>query len=252
MADANALESLLNAGNWMAVEMAAKQGAAALPVVRRAAGHAKFQTRQIAMASAGKIGGAEAGKILGAGLSDADLNVRLQAANELSVNPPAEAGQAILARLPIEEDDRVKEPLALAAGYIPGDQTVRILQLVAGMWSGELAKTARMALAKVGDKPSREALLAELSSPDAFVRYTAVGWLRYVDDKQYVPHARKLLHDKAPAQKIGPVRQPKFRRVCDQAVDTLVHLLKLKVPFETDLEKIYSDTEINTIAKLVP
>ena len=54
------------------------------------------------------------------------------------------------------------------------------------------------------------------------------------------------------AQKIGPKKAPKFRRVCDQAVDTLVALLKLKVPFETNIEKIYSDAEINTVAKMVP
>ena len=251
MADANTLEALLNAGNWSAVDMAQKQGAAALPVIKRAAGSAKYQTRQIAMACAGKIREGEAGKILGAGLADADLNVRLQAANELALNPPADAHQAIVGRLAVEPDERVKESLAIAAGFVPGPATIQVLRtVVAG--GGPPALPARMALAKLNDGASRQALTADLASPDPFKRYTAVGWLRYIDDKSLAPEAKKLLYDKANAQKIGNKRAPRFRRVCDQAVDTLVALLKLKVPFETNVEKIYSDAEINQVAKVAP
>lgn len=251
MADTNTLEALLNAGNWSAVEMAQKQGQAALPVVKRAASNPKYQTRQIAMACAGKIREGEAGKILGSGLADSDLNVRLQAANELALNPPADAHQAIVGRLAVEEDERVKEALATAAGFVPGAATVQVLRtVVAG--GGPPALPARMALAKLNDGPARQALMAELASPDPFTRYTAIGWLRYIDDKSLAPQARKYLHDKANAQKIGNKHAPKFRRVCDQAVDTLVTLLKLKVPFDTNIEKIYTDAEINTVAKMVP
>ena len=251
MADANTLEAMLEAGNWSAVEMAQKQGAAALPVIKRAAGNAKYQTRQIAMACAGKIGGGEAGKILAAGLSDQDVNVRIEAANALALNPPAEAGTAIVARLNVEPDDGVKESLAIAAGFIPGVPTVQALRVVVA-GGGPVALTARMALAKLKDGAARQSLMADLASPDAFKRYTAVGWLRYIDDKSLAPEAKKLLWDKADAQKIGPKKAPKFRRVCDQAVDTLVVLLKLKVPFEQNIERIYTDTEITTVAKMTP
>jgi hypothetical protein len=251
MAESNALEALLNAQNWAAVEMAQKQGPAALPVVKRAAGAAKYQTRQIAMACAGKIGGGESARILAAGLADSDLNVRLAAANELVVNPPQEAAGAIVGRLAVEPDDRVKESLAMAAGYIPGGATIQVLRRVAA-GTGSVALTSRMALAKLGDASAREIVTAELTSPNPTARYTALAWLRYIDDKVFVAQARKLLYDKMNAQMIGPERAPRFRRVCDQAVDTLVALLKLKAPFETNLEKIYSDAEINTVAKMVP
>ena len=109
-----------------------------------------------------------------------------------------------------------------------------------------------MALAKLGDATARNALQADLHSPDPFKRYTAVGWLRYINDPLYIPEAKRLLADKTNAQKIGPKKALRFRRVCDNALDTLVALLKLKPPFETNVEKIYTDAELATVAKMVP
>jgi HEAT repeat protein len=249
MADDTTLEGLFNAANWKAVDLAAKQGEAAMPAVRRAAASKNPDTRQLAMASAARIRGAEAGKILGQGLSDADLTVRVEAANGLSANPPPEAAPALLAKLAVEEDPGIKQALAMGAGYLPGDRTVKVLQMVA-IGTDEVARTARMALAKLGDKTARDSLFADLASGDAYTRYTALGWMRYINDKSLAPSAKKLLYDKADAFSIGPVRAPKMRRVCDQAVDTLVHLLELKPPFPTSAEKIYTEAEINAVAKM--
>ena len=122
MPDADALDGLLKAANWAAVDLAQKQGPAALPALENAAKSDKYDTRQIAMACAAKIPGDRAGSILAAGLSDPDLNVRLQAANALVLDPPASAKSAIVARLASEPDDRVKEALAIAAGFVPAGE----------------------------------------------------------------------------------------------------------------------------------
>jgi hypothetical protein len=42
----------------------------------------------------------------------------------------------------------------------------------------------------------------------------------------------------------------RYRRVCDQAVDSLVFLLRLKLPFEVNSEKLYSASERKTIQDL--
>jgi hypothetical protein len=94
-------------------------------------------------------------------------------------------------------------------------------------------------------------VVAELSSPDARRRYTALGWLRYINDKVFVAHARGLLYDQAQAQMIGNSFAPRYRRVCDQALDTLVYLLALKLSFGTNVETIYTDGQISEAARMV-
>jgi hypothetical protein len=107
-----------------------------------------------------------------------------------------------------------------------------------------------MALAKLGEPQARAALLADLAAPLPRTRYDTVGQLRYVGDVGLASHARKLLPDRAAAQRIGIMNAPRYRRVCDQAVDTLVYLRQLKVSFPVNLEQIYSDDQISQVERL--
>jgi HEAT repeat protein len=249
MSEASSLDGLLASGNWSAVDLARTQGAAAIPSIQRAAKSPRYDIRQIAVACAAAIRSDAAARILAEGLIDSDFNVRLQAANSLVLDPPASIHGLIVSRLTQEPDDRVKEALAIAAGFVPGDGAIAALKLQVGEVPA-VALAARMALAKRGDKPARELLEADLQSPDTFKRYTAVGWLRYIDDPIYIPQAKRLLQDRANAQKIGPKKAIRYRRVCDQAADTLIALLKLKPSFEHDVETIYTDAQLSEIARL--
>jgi len=245
------LENMLTTGDWRAVDAARELGEEAWPTIRRGAGMANYKSRQIAMACAAAVGGDPAGAVLGTALDDENVNVRTEAAKGLSVAPPQTARDALLDKLQTGRDDVVRGYLALGAGYLPSDRTTTVLRPLA-KGGGELAQQARMALAKLGDAQAREALIQDVTGEDPEVRYRALGQLRYVNDPKLAAHARPLLADKRNAQRIGTNRNPQFRRVCDQAVDTLVHLLELtpKVKFETNVEKIYSPEELAAIADL--
>jgi HEAT repeat protein len=244
------LESLLASGSWDAVEEAQRQGVSALPTVQTYAKSKNSASRQIAMACASRIGGEQAAQMLTAGLADADINVQLTAAKELDSGKFPSASLAILEHLARGKDDLVREFLALDAGYIPGDRTIAVLRpLAAGQ--GGLATNARMALAKLKDGWARDLLVKDLSSPLARTRYEALDQLRYVDDQQFVSNAKKLLDDREPARRIGTARNPRFRRVCDQAVDTLAFLLKLHPSFPVAPEKIYTPEQLSQFRQLV-
>lgn len=237
------LERLLADGDFRAVEAAAAMGDAAAPALRKGAGMPGYRSRQVAMACAGKIGGDVAGEILALGLKDGNVNVRVTAAGQLSVNPPEYAKDAVLSTLVRSTETDVREMLAYSAGYFPGERTIAVLRSVA---SGKevLASNARLALARLGDPAGRDAVLNDLASPDPLVRYDTLGGLRYVNDPSLADRVKPLLLDTKEAQAIGPGGGWRHRRVCDQAVDTLVYLLKLKVPFPTGEETIYTEEQL--------
>jgi HEAT repeat protein len=251
MSSTSTLQELLAKGNWDAVAEGRRLGVEALPVVQAYAKDKNSVSRQIALACAGQIGGAEAASLLAAGLSDRDINVQLTAAKELGQGKFPAASPAILENLANGKDELVREFLALDAGYIPGDKTLTILEPLAG-GKGALATNAKMAMARLGDARARAMLASDLSSDVPRTRYEALDQLRYVEAQEFVPRAKVLLADLAPARRIGTARNPRFRRVCDQAVDTLAFLLRLNPSFGVAPEKIYSPEQLAQFRQLLP
>jgi HEAT repeat protein len=201
------------------------------------------------MRCAGRVGTDAAGDILAAGLMDENFNVQNAAANELARKAYPSAAQTILDRLVAGADDLVREKLALAAGYLSDNRTAEVLKSVETE-GGVLASNARMALARLGDIDARQSLMAELNDPLPSKRYEGLEKLIYVDDRGYAPHVKRLLQDKAEAVRIGIVEIPRYRRVCDQAVDTLVALLRPSVSFKVSVEIIYGDEALAEASKI--
>jgi len=244
------LERMLSEGEWRAIELAEQLGNKAWPAIKNGASMSGYRSRQVAMACAGRIGGDTAGIILAQGLSDGNVNVRLTAAAQLSVNPPENAKTAVLETLSKSSELDIREMLALAAGYLPGKDTMEVLRPLAE-GKDVLGFNARSALAKLGDPEARKQLISSLSSKEPRVRYETLAQLRYVNDRTLAKYAKDLLWDKASALLIGPERNRRFRRVCDQAVDTLVYLMKLSPPFPTTAETIYSDSELLQVSQMI-
>lgn len=244
------LGSLLESANWDAVDQAQREGPAALSTIRQYARSKNYRTRQISVACAARIGGSEAAEFIAAGLTDSNINVQLQAAKELSSGKFPSAAEVVLEQLSHGEDYLAREFLALAAGYIPGGRTVAVLRPLA-QGKGSLATNARMALCRLGDEQALSELTKDLSSSSPRTRYEALDQLRYVGNPKLIPYAKRLLDDKEPALRIGPARHPHFRRVCDQAVDTLVFLLQLRPAFPVAAERIYTDEELRQVRELV-
>jgi len=240
------LEKLLSSANWQAVNEAKRLGKPALAVIRRFAKDQNFTIRQISMSCVEAIGDTDGSDILITGLSDENTNVRLAAAKALSARQYPAAADAILKTINDTSDEVLRELLVKAAGFYPGSETVTtLMRFVSG--DSSLANTAVLALAKIGNETGRKLLLERLSASLPRTRYEALEGLCYVDDKRFVEQAKKLLSDKAVGLRIGSARNPKYRKVADQAVDALVCLLKLSPGFEISSERIYTDGEIASV-----
>lgn len=249
-ASTDRLEKLLAAADWKAVEEARRMGSAALPIIRPFIKDKNETVRQIAVGCAGAIGDPQGADILAAGLKDVSLGVQLGAARELAEKPYPAATEAVLELLNKKPEEVLTELLIKAAGNLPGAKTVATLRpFLAG--DDVIATQTIYALAKLGDAAGRKALSAKLSAKLPRTRYEALENLCYVNNSSFAATAKKLLSDKANALPIGLPSDPLNRRVADQAVDSLVCLLKLQPPFETSQSKVYTDREIATIRNLV-
>jgi HEAT repeat protein len=238
------LEIFLTQKSWASVDEAKRVGTAALPILRRFSRDEDYQKRQLTMTCVGEIGSPQGGTILANGIADENLNVALAAVRELIKKPYPSATDAVNEQLNKDQDQVLRELLALAAGWLPGDKTTETLQKIVAANDGRVSENARMALAKLGDAESRQIILQELSDPLPRTRYDALKKLIYIGDPSLARYAQRLLNDKNPALRIGNIRNPHFRRVCDQAVDTIVELLNAQVGFRVSPEKIYHDEEI--------
>lgn len=252
MTDLITLEKMLAEGQTEAVEMAEEMGEQAWPAILKAAKMENFESRQLAMYCAGSLEGPQAGETLALGLSDDDVNVRSAAASQLMDDPPENAKTALLHTLSqkTERSHQIPEMLALGAGFLPGDDTVEVLKglLPEG---DDLAENAKMALAKLGDQELKNNIIGELSDNNPLTRYNAVKKLEYIDDPSTFHHVVKLLGDRAEAVNVGTSYRSRYRRVCDQAVDSVIYLLELEPPFEINVTKIYSDSEILQLREMV-
>ena len=250
MSNGKELENLIAQGDWEAVEKTRQMGEAAWPSIRLGAVMPDFQSRQVAMACAGLLGGEEAGKILLAGLNDKHINVSLAAAGQLSMNPPPSALHGIINKLAADSEDNIRGLLALALGRLPDEASIRTL-LGLAQGEGDVAQNARLALAKLKQPKFLEACTAGLMSEAPHIRYETLAQLIYIDNPDLAARAENLLSDKAEAVNIGNQYKPMYRRVCDQAVDTLAALLKITPPFEIGPALIYSDEQLYQMQLLI-
>lgn len=250
MSNEKNLENLIAQGDWGAVEKTRRMSEDAWPAVKRGAQMPDFLSRQIAMACAGILGGEEAEKLLLAGLNDKHINVSLAAAGQLSVNPPAGALDDIIKELASGHEENIRELLVLALGRIPDETSTKALIKIEKE-DEDLAPSARLALARHRQGEFLEAHVERLESETPHIRYEALSQMIYIDDPDLAGHAKKLLSDKAEAVNIGNQYKPLYRRVCDQAVDTLAALLNITPPFETGNGIIYTNDQLYQIQNLV-
>jgi len=241
------LKISLEMASWTAVDDARELGASAIPTIEPFSKDEDFRKRQVAMAAAGATGSDAAAPILIAGLKDENVNVRLESAKAFQDNPIPSAADDVAAVLESSPEEVLRELLALSAGAMESKKMIEVLKKIESADEAQVSVNAQMALAKLGDSKAREAILSQLNDSTPRTRYDALEKLIYINDPRLARFAVKLLDDTAIARRIGTIKNPQYRRVCDQAVDTLVFLMRLPVRFRTSPEVIYSDEQISEV-----
>lgn len=176
------------------------------------------------------------------------LSAITQLENELNLN--ASIARTMVEILKTRPDQVIAERLILLLGNYHQKFVFDALVMFEKKSDDAHKKWYSLALAKLGEKDFYNKILAKLKHREAYVRYVALQDLGYVHNRSATKKIAPLLSDMAPAVRVGSVRTNTWRRVCDQAVDTLIALEELTTSFTLSLSRIYSQEELEEVKRL--
>lgn len=169
---------------------------------------------------------AAAGRFLHAHVDESDLPVLLQ---ELDSN----------------EDEYVREQLALIIGRIGDEETITALGRKMKDEPDTHAQHAlSLAMARLGDTRQVDAYTARLRAEDVESRVGALRDFEYLAQKRFLPHILPLLDDRRDGANVAPGGHHYFIRACDVAVNVVDKVFESPFPFASEQVKRYSDEEL--------
>lgn len=203
------------------------------------------QVRELAIYSLNAAGGQAAKDGMLKGLSDSDDMVRSAACKSLLYNYDAKYLPEYVAYLKSDEDEFVREHVALVIGKIGSPKAIESIKEQMNVEKDTDAKHAMaIALARMKDSTGTKEFLGRLSSNEPMTRVTALEDYLYIRDRSLLPEIAKLLSDTRDAKNMAPGGHAYFIRVCDVAVNTLDLVLGHPFPFAIDSLRRYTDNEL--------
>ncbi|MBE0617303.1 MAG: HEAT repeat domain-containing protein [Proteobacteria bacterium] len=210
------------------------------------------EVRHLALHVLARIGGEPAKKAIAKALEDVDPEIRGSAARLMLDHPDALDAASIYRHLREDEDEYVREHMALVIGLVGDEASIRELKAQAAVEPNRDARHAiGLALARLGDAEGREAYLAQLRDESPATRARAVKDYAYVRDQSALPAIAALVGDRADAINVAPGGHRWYKRVCDVVIDTFHQQLGIAFPFEMTQVKRYSDDELRQGAEIL-
>lgn len=185
-------------------------------------------------------------------LQDGDLTVRSIAGSLIATIAQRDLTPAMFRLLDQSLDLPVKAALTRQIGMIGGESDLTRLRALYNSYKDPALKNdLTLAMARLGDKPSRDQLVVRLSAHDANTRTAALRDIQYVGDAKLGRHFRGVLEDRRDAVVISHPHDPVVTaRVCDLAVQTL-DAIGVKLPFKTSPTRRFTEDEIKVALQIV-
>jgi hypothetical protein len=178
--------------------------------------------------------------------------VRAAAVRFLGTHHAAEDLPVLIGNVRRNADEYVREHVALIIGKIGNSASVGPLQQALQTEPEVHARHAiSLALARLGDEPSRTALLARLHTDDIQERVSALQDLLYLEDQRLASEVLPLLDDMRDAKNVAPSHGSYWIRVCDVALNTLDELLGHPFPFPVSRAQRYTPEQLAQAKSIV-
>jgi hypothetical protein len=238
--------------DWDMVEVPGVIPPEAAPEIIKLLDNEDPEIRELTIYSLNASGGEAAKDGFLKALNDENDMVRSAACKALLYNYDAKHLKTYLMHLKSNEDEFVREHVALVIGKIGGPQAVEAIKTQLAVEKDADAKHAMaIALARMKDEQGTKDFEGRLQANDPAERVKALEDYLYIRDRSLLPEVAKLLSDTRDAKNMAPAGHNYFIRVCDVAVNTLDLVLAHPFPFPIDALKRYSAEELYQAEKIV-
>ena len=221
-------------------------------VLENSASSPKPSVRMLVLDLASEYHSEGASRAILSRLQDGDLTVRSVAGSLIATIAQKELIPAMFRLLEQGLDLPLKRALARQIGMIGSDNDLRGLRkLYVSASDPSYKNDIALAMARLGDQPSRTQLIKRLSAPDAIARTAALRDVAYVGDPVLARYFRVVLEDRRDAVVISLPHDPVvFARVCDVAIQTL-DAIRVKLPFSTFPMRRFSDADVKEVLQMI-
>jgi hypothetical protein len=254
-------------GNLAAMTDVEKMGAAAVPLVANYLANPDEAVRREAVSLLGVVAGKSALAPLTDALVDQAAEIRERAAVALyqRYDPETVVAQQPAAKT-FARHMELGEPAAsvlLMLGYLPGDETERLLRehirrardetVKLFPWSDPVPSSlpAQVALARLGDRQAMAELVVASENGAVAELVFLLSVVRDIDAPRVLHAVKKCLDDERETTTGVPSGTQPKRRVCDEAVDAFVARLKLDVSFPLRDSQRYRPEELDEVRRLI-
>jgi hypothetical protein len=223
-------EAILRQDNVAAESLAGQLKGEAAPVLFILADHASADVRRTVLEVAGQLSDAGASRVIIKFLDDPEPDLPDLAVALLPRCSQKEVLPQLLEAMEKRKEPPIRGPLALQVGVVGTAAQIPTLQKYrkengAKEKDPDLDRKLELALARLGDGPSREKLIARIHAADLRTRYQALQDCVYVQYKQIAVHFDGPLADLRNVLSLSmPGDPPETARICDVAALVLAKL----------------------------
>jgi len=219
--------------NWDIVEQPGTVGPDAVPALLPLLNDPDTQVRELTVQCLAMAGGPAAVQGLMKALNDRIETVSAAAIRGLARHAGPGEVPALTAQMTSNNNEYVREQIALWLGRTGDAANIKPLSARKPLEKDAEARHAMsLAMARLGDVPSKDEIRGRLKAEDPATRVAALRDLPYVNDRRLLAEAAPLLDDERPGLNIGPSHGPFFIRVCDVVVIVTAEMLGNVFPFE--------------------
>ena len=238
--------------DWGLVEEPGKLSAEAAPAIMALLDDGDPQVRELAIYCLNEVGGEIARQGFLKALKDPDDQVRSAACQFLQTNHDREDLPILLGELATNEDEYVREHVALVIGRIGESGVIATLKARQELeLDADASHGFSLALIRLGDAESRQAYFERLQQNEPKQIAIALRDFEYIHDRTMLPKIMPLLDDKREAVKVGPSGGAHFIRVCDVVVNVLDVVLDHPFSFKVNQIRQYSQEQLDNARSVV-